>query len=579
VKVEVTKISKAPSVAVPKIEPRLEQSTVSVQEDLGTSPASTTNQITSNESTDDSLLQPEFGEEYVALDIADAAIFATMFSPLIMEGKENLYPWQVEELELASRSPATQQEPFKYALCACNGSGKDLYFIAVLALFFACCKTRFKVVITSASAKQLNDQSEKYIVSMANYINHWSMKCMGRAILKINQHHITCLLSASEIFLFVTDEEGKAEGYHPYPGGGMAIIVNEAKSVSPDIFRALRRCTGYTHFLLVSSPGEPKGDFYDAFQYWPHKRRITVFDCPHHSRSEFEDDKRRLGEHDPYFRSKWLAAFTSVGGRTVLNLLALERLRRAIFNKQVQEILQHKPIRVGIDLALSGFGDETVISAWKGNRQIAQFTHKIKDATKLADQIEQDLLSLKLQKSHPFIFADDGGVGRGIIHILWRKGWSGIRPILNQARARNTKHYRNRGAELWHKFARLVEGGCIIPLDDQLLYAQLSSRKFKESTASMDKVTLQSKASMLAEGLPSPDRADAAVLAFTDADVDEFLNAFEIQEPSKAPAGKVQSREEIEAFLRQGEFLTERSSKIMGSLSVLMKRQSRRLTF
>jgi hypothetical protein len=166
-----------------------------------------------------------------------------------------------------------------------------------------------------------------------------------------------------------------------------------------------------------------------------------------------------------------------------------------------------------------------------------------------------------------------------VIHILWRKGWQKIRPVLNQSKAKDTKHYRNRGAELWSKFARLVEAGCLIPLNDQKLYEQISSRKYKQSTASLDKITLQAKGEMLSQGLPSPDRADAAVLAFTDVSVQEYLDAYEFQTPTKVVKDEASRLAELEAFMNRGLFLKEKTSPLRGSLNVLFKRARRSLMF
>lgn len=523
------------------------------------------------------LFQPTFGKEWQKLEFDNAAKFLLFFSESLVKGRVTLYSWQVEELERFSFAKASQQNPYKYALCACNGSGKDLFFIAPVALYLICCNIRFRCIITSASAKQLNDQSERYIVSLAREINNWSIGMFGGPILKINQHHITCLLSGSEIILYVTDEEGKAEGYHPYEDGDMAIIVNEAKSIEPELFRAIRRCTGFKYLLYVSSPGAPQGDFYHAYTTWPNTRRITFFDCPHHARSEFEEDRLRLGENDYYFRSKWLAAFTPIDGSFVLSGMALERLRRNTYKSLVKEVLQGEPLRIGIDLALSGNGDETVISAFKGNKQVAQVIHKDKDATKLADKLEKSLLLLGIDKSHAYIFADDGGVGRGVIDILNRstgtggKGWA-IHRVLNQSPAINRKQFGNRGAEMWHKFARLIEAGCLILLPDEVLHSQLSSRKYKESNAALAKMTLQGKKEMIASGLKSPDRADAAILALCGVDILKFLEAFEYTEPVKEMKSEEDKYRDLEDSIRQGHYKRKPAGKIRSSLNALFSR-------
>jgi hypothetical protein len=375
------------------------------------------------------------------------------------------------------------------------------------------------------------------------------------------------------INMFATDEEGKAEGYHPLePNAEFAIIVNEAKSVSPEIFRALRRCTGYNYWILVSTPGAPTGDFYKAFTTWKHKRRVTFFDCPHLSREEFDSERIELGEHSPLFRSKWLALFTTLGGNFVISGTAMERWRRFLDGKLIAKKFQDWPLRVGIDLAAGG--DENVISVWRGNVQVALECFREVDTTKTANRIDGILSELQLQKAHEYIFADDGGVGHAIIDMLQTRGWQ-IKRVKNNHAARDKKNYKNRGAELWKKFARLVEECILIPLEDARQWEQLATRRHRNED-STGKLGLERKAEAIADGLASPDRADATVLAFADVDIYKFLSESDDKAPSE---GKLRfSAEQIQEMLYKQEFEKAYENvaggkRIGGSLQMALKQQ------
>ncbi len=215
-------------------------------------------------------------------------------------------------------------------------------------------------------------------------------------------------------------------------------------------------------------------------------------------------------------------------------------------------------------------GDETVIDYWRGNKELVRDVFRNQDATVLADNIEKSLISRKIAKDNKYIFADDGGVGRAVIDILRRKGWI-INRVLNQSAPKNKKQFRNRGAELWSKFNRLVETGIIIPLDDDKFYSQLSSRKYKESVAGIDKLCLQAKKEMIAEGLPSPDRADAAILAFTDCKLVEWLDVYEKLGKGEAKNdSRTMSAEEIEESIMWSGFkVQKRKVNANMSLSVM----------
>lgn len=475
---------------------------------------------------------------YKTLEIKDSIRFLTLFDPLVKEGTVVLHKWQVEvnedisygrtriKGEVVKQSKPDSKHPYKYCLCAANGSGKDAFVIAPLVLWFITTKVQSKVIVTSASGTQLTTQTEAYIRELANNVNQWTISRMGFEILKVNKRHIYCTLTGSVCHLFATDEGEKAEGHHPTtPVSEMMIVVNEAKSVTPEIFDALRRCTGYNYWVNVSSPGEPRGAFHKAYTSWPNTRRVSYFDCPHQSPDEFELDRVELGEFSPLFRSKWLALFAYVGGNYVISKENLDECRWLNKQGQIKHVLRNRPIRIGLDIALSGYGDETVVSVWQGNKQKDQKMFRIQNATALAPEIERVLL-LHVKKDHNFIFADDGGVGRAVIDILNSRGWK-INRVLNNSAAKNKKQFKNRGAQLWYKIKRLFELKLLIPLEDDKLYEQLASRKFRTSdvNATVDKLLLESKRESIAAGLSSPDRADAMVLAFTDANIEEFNSA------------------------------------------------------
>ena len=520
-------------------------------------------------------------DEYQPLEFEDGSELVSFFDSHINSGEVTLHPWQIEVNEELARAKPTAKHPHRFCLCAANGSGKDLFVIAPFSIWFILTKVEALVVITSASGVQLTNQTESYIRALANKVNAFYKATYGQDVIKINQRYFKCLLTGSEIKMFATDEEGRAEGYHPIrPNAEMAIIVNEAKSVGPEIFRALRRCTGYNYWLNVSTPGLiPAGDFYRSWLNWPNKRRVTKYDCPHHSDDDFEQDKRELGEHSALFRSKWLALFTTVDGDTIIPSGAIEKLKDKIRGQRMYHMCTHWPVRVGIDLAAGG--DEVVVTYFVGNRQLGMWHWREKDTTKTVDEIDRILrYEIKVKQDHPYIFADDGGIGRAMIDMLKRMGWINIRRILNQSQAKNKKMYRNRGAEIWYNFRRLVEEGIIWLIDDETLWSQISTRRYKKISegSAVDKVQLESKLAAKAEGLPSPDRADATVLALCGVTYNSFYDA-EIQKDEEKTALKKfkmsadNIQKAVDDMVFSGEFPKDprKNKKPAGSLKVLMK--------
>lgn len=454
--------------------------------------------------------------EYQKFDFENPAVLVSFFNSSIAQGEVTLHPWQIEvSTELGNARP-TSQDPFKYCLVAANGSGKDNFILAPFAVWFALTKIRSRVIITTSSGTQLTSQTEPYINDLCKKVNAF----FGQEVFRIRQRYIKCLLTGSEIRMFATDEAGRAEGYHPMdPNREMAIIVNEGKSVTEDIHRALRRCSGFNYWLEVSSTGEPKGYFYTAATTWKHVRYITSYECPHISQAEIEEDKKLDGEHSAFFRSKHLSQFTSIGGQIIIPLELINDLKK---KKDFSES-NLTDIRIGIDLAAGG--DENAICFIKGNKVIKEVYFRETDTVVTFRRIAHILGENGISKKHEFIYADDGGVGKSIIDMLVDQGWS-INRVMNQwAPLGNKKQYGNRGAENWYRVKRILEERAfdITGLSEKTI-EQLHNRYYKQNLTG-GRIFLESKKEAKAEGRPSPDRADAFILAFSGLTVEDFIEA------------------------------------------------------
>ncbi len=444
------------------------------------------------------------------------------FTPHLQEGRSTFHPWQIEVTEALAKAKPTALKPYRLALCAANGSGKDSYVVAPFVIWFALTKIRSLTIVTSSSGGQLTAQTENLIASLARTINTF----FGEPIFKITKRFIKCLKSGSEIRLFATDEEGKAEGYHPFPDepdAEMAIIVNEAKSVEPKIFRALSRCTGYNYWLNVSTPAEPIGDFHYSFNNWPNSRRVTAFDCPHISPEHIENLRKQYGEHSTIYRSQVLAEFASVGGETVIDQDHLNKCIE-LSKKGLIKPTKFGKVKVGLDVAAGR--DENAGEAIHGNTRAKNLYFVEKDTTITEERISRwlDGLYLLYGKHNVEIYADDGGVGHGILDHLRKRGHD-ITRVLNNQRAFDHKQFGNRGTEMWYNMRRVIEE-CILHLplntnsddtEDMKLYKQLAYRHFKRNETS-GKIVLMSKSDEKGEGGNSPDRADALALALSSTD-------------------------------------------------------------
>jgi len=495
--------------------------------------------------------------QWQTLDIPSPAFLVALYIKAFREGKHNLYEWQKERLaEIAdSNKTATTHKTYKLALCAANGSGKDYIIVAPTIVWMSLVNIRCLSLITSSSGVQLSAQTEGYIKALCEAINEYHQA----PIFRIRQRFIKCNLSGSEIRLFATDEAGKAEGYHPLePDAKMVIVVNEAKSVSEEIFGALRRCTGYTHWLNISTPGAPTGSFHRActnpnlgFKYC----HVNYTQCSGHmSEAERMADLAELGINSALYRSKWLALFTTIDTNALITTEVLEKL----VGDRVPVSHESWPLRIGGDIAAGG--DENALIATRGNIIVREEAMREKDTTITAEWFDRLFADLGIQKNHEHIYMDDGGVGHAVIDMLRRKGWE-IRRVRNETKAVQPRHYGNRGAELWYAVKRLAEEG-ILRLDNASprLLEQLVSRQYKKANMG-GRIFLESKKEAKAEGRPSPDRADALVLSFCGLNLDDFLKDQTPADEKAVKQSKVfTSNEDLEKHLYDQEFEDAESS-------------------
>ena len=466
---------------------------------------------------------------YVALQFDNYVDFGLYFHPALASGEVSLYVWQLEAADIICDARYTKANALRYLLCAANGSGKDAYCIALFAVWFAACKVRSRCIITSASHQQLTAQTEAYIRSLCYAVND---KLGGKFFL-VKKQHIVCTLTGSEIKLFATDDPGKAEGYHPFPdfpSGCVAIVINEAKTVGDTIYAALTRCT-YTHFVCVSSPGQTAGFFYANSKTavchpdapvpgrW-YFRRVSAFDCPHISAEKVTAMRNDHGENSPLYRSSILAEFTSID-QTVVITIELVRSRLLLPPAHGYNIRKEVGnVRAGADFAAGG--DECVSYVVRGSQPLGCLTFVMRNNVEAARALVTFWESFRhAGLTAPFVFGDDGGLGRVVIDILEASGWP-INRVLNQSAPIWKLEYGNRGAELWFMLARLLETNLLVlPPDDARLHTQLSNRFYRQGRVN-GKLVLESKAEARLHGHGSPDRADAYALAYCGVTPEDF---------------------------------------------------------
>lgn len=453
------------------------------------------------------------------LDIRNPFELLMLFDDEIGTGRQKLHGWQKDFLMDFASSHYDDKFPFQAVVRACNGSGKDKFIIAPCVVWLCMAFEQTSGVVTSSSGFQLDRQTCLYITRLCESIN----RSFG-TIWKINYRYFECLLTKSIINCFATDEAGKAEGFHPTVSGAkMGMFESEAKTVPDEIYIAQNKCTGYTHRVIVSTPGLPLGHFFDLCQMAIDRKdlvnaydcgvgnyvqyHIKASDCSHLPSFYIEQMKRDLpgGENGAAFKSQVHAEFGSTDEMVVMSSSHIYRCRN---NKTIQ----HIPAEFnegGLDL--SAGGAESVLIVRNGNKLLAVEPFKFEDTEDAYPYLEDLFRKYHLINSKAYVNGDCVGIGKPMLDRMRRSGWRNIRYFDSRHGARNTKTYFRLGDEIWFDVARFVTNQELIIGDDQLLMKQLASRYYKILEG---KHKLLSKAEQKSKGYPSPDRADAFVYCF-----------------------------------------------------------------
>lgn len=433
-----------------------------------------------------------------------------------------LYIWQVEELLRISgyvdgrldgeRIHYDPHQAYRASYVTVNGSGKDMILIATTAIGLPLFYKHMLVVISTASHEQLKFQTAVHISNGIRTLN----ERVGFKVFDSVEFYHSCKERGGEIKLFVTDEEGRVEGWHPHhPKGRLALIINEAKTIPRPVFSAFDRCSGYSHWLEVSSPGMPAGLFYEnhmsavPYPARPERgrfftRKVRQEECPHKSEEDRKEMLRKHGANSYIYRTSVLCEFAAKEDEVAVPLELVAACRSLKFDAD------EKDIGIGFDIAAGG--DEAALYVRRGAYPFGKKFFVNRDTLESVDIADAFLRNLGITPKSDYTFNyDDNGMGKGPGDYLVRKGWRIIRRH-NQSAAIEKTVYLNIGAEMYGHLKRLYSHKYIPAPPDAETEKQLTTRKTADR--GLGKIALQSKKEARADGITSPDRADAWALCY-----------------------------------------------------------------
>jgi len=430
-------------------------------------------------------------------------------------------PWekQVEILEAVRDHPKT-------AVASCHGAGKS-WVSAKAALWFLYSYPGSIVVTTAPTFRQVKRilwREIRQAWSGARYK-------LGGRLLQTSLE----LADGWMAFGFATDVPENFQGLH---AKHLLVVADEAPGIEPDIWEAIDGVLTGEHcrLLAIGNPTEPAGEFYKLFQTPGVKKiHISAFDTPNFTaygiteediRSGAWEEKitgplpfpelitpawvtdkyRRWGPGSPMYQSRVRGDFPEAASDALIPLSWIEAAQK-------RELEPGEPVGLGVDVARFG-DDETIIAVRRGPVVRLHSVAAKEDTMQTAGRVIRALSETGAGVAK----VDVIGLGAGVVDRLKEQG----KPVqeMNAAEAASDpERFANRRAEwYWALRERFQEGSIDLDPDEELA-AQLSSIKYRID--SRGRIQIESKEDMKKRGLPSPDRADAVVLAFANVQVSD----------------------------------------------------------
>lgn len=308
------------------------------------------------------------------------------------------------------------------------------------------------------------------------------------------------------------------------------VIMDEACGIPEWLWNAVETIATnrYARVLAIGNPDVPETPFEKTHQpgsRW-HSIKISAFDTPHWtdeavprallddliSPAWVEARKEEWGEASPLYRSKVLGEFPEVSEETLIHP---KLIQMAQFNDRSSEALR-TPGRYGLDVARSANRNETACYRVRAGVLRKEFAGYEPDTMKTVGRMAH--LFNETRGRAPGV-VDTVGVGGGVFDRLQEQKFPVTPFVASEAPSTPTarKRFVNRRSEQWWNFRKQFEAGKIdLPPDgeDNKLISQLLSIRY--TIRSDGRILVESKEDMEERGLPSPDRADAAMMACSD---------------------------------------------------------------
>ena len=316
-----------------------------------------------------------------------------------------------------------------------------------------------------------------------------------------------------------------ADQFQGFHSPNMFVVVDEAEGVSDEIYEAIEAImtSAQVRLLLLGNPTTVAGAFRRAFYQESHLYQtitISALDSPSVQNGRatvpglttaawVQERRETWGEDNPIYRARVLGEFPDQAEDTLIKLSDIEAAtRREPPSPPGAERNPDEADEVVLAVDVARFGsDRSVILRRQG--------HWVEDIRTFHGMDTMELVGwvvAGIRDSQPDqVYIDEIGVGAGVVDRLREQGYR-VRGINVARAARQHDLFANLRAEgYWRLREQFASGQIIIPVDSQLM-GELAALRYRYD--SRGRIILESKEAMRQRGLPSPDKADALMLAF-----------------------------------------------------------------
>ena len=317
-----------------------------------------------------------------------------------------------------------------------------------------------------------------------------------------------------------------ADQFQGFHSDNMLIVVDEAEGVSEEIYEAIESVmtSSDPRLLLIGNPTTVSGAFRRAFyeeRNLYYTVTISALESPNVAAGKsvmpglatakwVQERRETWGEDNPIFRARVLGEFPDQAEDTLFKLTEIEKAARRDSPDSLDVEVGGRPAYTEVVLAVdvARFGsDRSVILRRRGDRVEEIRTFQKMDTMELTGWVVAAIREFNPRR----VFIDEIGVGAGVVDRLKEEG----HPVVGVNVARRSRQddvFSNLRAEgFWRLRELFASGGISIPPDNQLM-GELAALRY--SYDSRGRVVMESKDAMRQRGLPSPDKADALMLAF-----------------------------------------------------------------